>query len=318
MALSVPQSPGQTLIALMCGLPASGKSTIVRQLCTRFAGSGVRCEPIIFDRVLGGELDGAPWSPDAWKAARCTLMKACVDVVQKRSADRLLVMVEDNFHLRSMRREYFKVARACEYSRHNRQQFLGGHDRSLPKCALAGRVGFMEIELRCSAAECIARNCRRVKLGDADTHGASPGHTTGSDLPTAVTAETILRMASHFEPIGVEPWERRGANVVLTDGRAVEAVVDDIATLLNQVAAWDTSLVPPSLDSALCTSSTKEDTEDGCGGAERLQSDIHVADLRLRALVQRTVTRGEPLLLRLPVLVSDHERLSAGTATLCR
>ena len=152
--------------------------------------------------------------------------------------------------------------------------------------------------MRCSAAECIARNCRRVKMGDAGTCGASPVHTTGSDLPTAVTAETILRMASHFEPIGVEPWERRGAYAVRTEGRAVEAVVDEVAALLNTVA-WDTSLVPPSLESALSTSRAQEDAENDCGGAERLQSDLHVADLRLRALVQRTVTSGEPLLLRL-------------------
>lgn len=115
-SISSDAAPLSTVIALLCGLPASGKSTIARCLASQVRESDLRIETVIFDDILDRELGDAPWSPAAWHRARLALTEVCRALVARdaRPGGRLLVLVEDNFELRSMRRELFDVAQSCK------------------------------------------------------------------------------------------------------------------------------------------------------------------------------------------------------------
>ena len=125
---SVSSVPPAVVIVLLCGLPGSGKSTILRELSKRFGDTDVCFLPLIFDDLLSAKLreTSSPWSPDAWRHARISLMKRCellarapLTLPESRDSGskwvRKLILVEDNFQLRSMRRDFYIISRSCEF-----------------------------------------------------------------------------------------------------------------------------------------------------------------------------------------------------------
>lgn len=114
-------------VLLLCGLPAAGKSSV---------GAAVACDAAVraqFDVVrvavddVVAELEDAassercaggaalPWSAARWHAARVAALERVGALVMSDEGDGAarprLVLVEDNFYYRSMRRQYFVAAR---------------------------------------------------------------------------------------------------------------------------------------------------------------------------------------------------------------
>ena len=112
---------GQTVIALLCGLPASGKSTVARQLQERLNDKErLQVVSLVFDDFLHRELGSAAWSPSAWHRARGSFIQTCSLLANRQRSStamrdpQLLLLVEDNFYLGSMRRTFYNIARSCE------------------------------------------------------------------------------------------------------------------------------------------------------------------------------------------------------------
>lgn len=155
---------------LLCGLPASGKSTFARALCDahgRQGGGIAACVAADFDDVrhvdydalacdaggddgaAAGAEDDAPLGPSdraAWRAGRARALDVLRDALD-RAADAgssPLVILDDNFHLRSMRRE---VYRAC-------QERIAQHPSRLA-------VGFATLHFATPPEACLRRNAAR-------------------------------------------------------------------------------------------------------------------------------------------------------------
>lgn len=126
--------PGRRAIALLCGLPASGKTTVARNLEERCSGFELRV--VTFDSVLEETLEGRPWTPRDWHAARRKMVQVCTELASSLSAQDRVILVEDNFDLQSLRREFYRVSRSCN-------------------------AGYIAIEVMCSLEECLCRNERR-------------------------------------------------------------------------------------------------------------------------------------------------------------
>lgn len=120
---------------LLVGLPASGKSTLARKLTET---EGVVA--IEFDK-LERELDkeGSEFSIEHWQAARDTAFQQCSEALVRQ--DVRVVVMDDNFYYRSMRKRYFHLAREL-------------------------RVGYLEVHLEMPVEEAMRRNKEReVKPG---------------------------------------------------------------------------------------------------------------------------------------------------------
>lgn len=145
-------------LALLCGLPAAGKSTLARrvlqdgpsELASRCGGGGsVRVQHICFDDIhaeLQAERGAVGFDPALWRESRerafaqaCAAVEDCsarADVWESggvgccsgevggevsgseaqttcASRTRVLVLLDDNMHYRSMRRAYYRLARSA-------------------------------------------------------------------------------------------------------------------------------------------------------------------------------------------------------------
>lgn len=112
-----------TLLLLLCGLPGAGKTTLAAQLlahaCT--LEQPLAAHHICFDE-LGCGVEPSTFSPAAWKHARKHALAAVAKALVAAGAEgagssgssrstRVLVIVDDNSHLRSMREEAYSLAR---------------------------------------------------------------------------------------------------------------------------------------------------------------------------------------------------------------
>lgn len=91
-----------TTVVVLVGLPGSGKSTIARQLCeTR--QSSVHIE---YDAVAASlsEVDDLA----AWRRSRTVALEGLIKYLKESAR---LVVLDDNFHLRSMRKAIYQICR---------------------------------------------------------------------------------------------------------------------------------------------------------------------------------------------------------------
>ncbi len=117
------------LIVMVSGLPGAGKSTLVTEFINSESViphssrvSALRCKHVCLDEIMDSEGGTGPWSadsPDKWKRSRDVMMETVRNIVQDwrkvqtdvETEDHLVVFVDDNFQLRSMRKELFVQAR---------------------------------------------------------------------------------------------------------------------------------------------------------------------------------------------------------------
>ena len=102
-------------VCLMCliGLPASGKSTLVGQLVKHFGDKvGIKVVPIHYD-------DKIEWtqSNSTWRDQRKSVLSQVDNLLRNKSEEATrLVILDDNMYYRSMRYEYYQLAKQHECS----------------------------------------------------------------------------------------------------------------------------------------------------------------------------------------------------------
>jgi tRNA uridine 5-carbamoylmethylation protein Kti12 len=175
-----------TVVALMCGLPASGKSRLAQRLLSACKEENWDVAHIEYDQVEDSLLSAAAaedsnhdnneYTRDVWKASRTKSLQVLEAKLQEpppantNNALPRIIILDDNFHLRSMRREVF---RTC-------QEFVGS---SSPEKL----VYFVILWLDVPKDLCLQRNIQRER---------------------SVQPDIIDRMTTTLEPPGKEHWEQ--------------------------------------------------------------------------------------------------------------
>nr|XP_037282928.1 L-seryl-tRNA(Sec) kinase-like isoform X1 [Rhipicephalus microplus] len=251
-----------SVLALFCGLPASGKTTLVQQISSLLESREARGVPwypcvIRYDELVSTDAQAVmAQSKGLTKESRQRLLEAsdyyigwlcgedcqpspmCTDPLMEmlvrlkatrrgqKPDGKPLIMVDDNLYYRSMRAAWFKLAR--KYS-----------------------LGFCQVFLLCSAEQAIQRNATRL-------------------LP--VPELTIETMVQKFELARDEPWEQLSVAVDGGPG-SMEKVMALLDTASKQ--PWSPMDIVDSI------------TEPAPPG------QIHIWDLELRALVSKLIRQAQ-------------------------
>ncbi|XP_075533052.1 phosphoseryl tRNA kinase [Dermacentor variabilis] len=254
-----------SMLALFCGLPASGKTTLVQSICTALESGTAPARArlpwypcvICYDELVSTDAQAEmAHSKGLTKESRQHLLEAadhyirwlhgefcepssmCTDPVkemlnhlktarrQLQPDEKPLIMVDDNLYYRSMRAAWFRLAR--KYS-----------------------LGFCQVFLLCSTEEAIRRNATRV-------------------LP--VPELTIKTMEQKFELPRDEPWEQHS---VAVDGGP--GSMEKVMAILEAASKEPWSPV----DTA------------GCITEPTPTSQIHIWDLQLRAIVSKLIRQAQ-------------------------
>lgn len=187
-----PRPAPRAVVAVVCGFPGAGKSTLCARAgeavagCVVGSGGGrVVAHHVSLDaverEVRGGD-GGGGFEREAWRVSRGVALER-VDALLRESAlleggsgeegvgsgERCLVLVDDTMHLRSMRHAYWRLAR----------------DRG---------AGFVVVHVDESVDVARARNADR-------------------DASTRVPEDAFARIVDAFEVPGAEPWEAGDALV---------------------------------------------------------------------------------------------------------
>lgn len=160
----------EALLVVLCGLPASGKSTLAKALAHHAESSGVRAVCVHFDdwERARQDADGG-FDPVAWKAARGRGMEAARAALQRdqknnRGSSNVVVVLDDTMHYTSMRLQCWRLARACGST-------------------------YCQVHVDCPLALCLERNAMR-------------------DKASRIPHEVMERMNSTFEaPTEKHPWD---------------------------------------------------------------------------------------------------------------
>lgn len=167
-----------TVVALLCGLPASGKSTLAKWLVANNNNASTRTTHIEYDQVeddiLATTREDESYARDVWKQSRSKsiqLFREQLLLVTKEEDDTTtrIILMDDNFHLRSMRREVYRLC----------QDFVQSQPQEI--------VYFMVLWLDTPPKVCLERNQNR---------------------PRPVPEQVVDRMSTTLEPPGKEPWEQ--------------------------------------------------------------------------------------------------------------
>jgi len=106
----------RTCLLALCGLPGAGKTTLSRRMARHLAETHPKVLPkvISFDEVGEQAGLGEEYSPEVWKANRRKAHSLVESELKQDPGDagqKKLVIVDDNAHLRSMRRQMYLLAR---------------------------------------------------------------------------------------------------------------------------------------------------------------------------------------------------------------
>ena len=119
-------SSSNAVLVLVCGLPAAGKTTLVKQLvATRNTSSSLVYERMSFDdlyyehQVSGIGISSKPSEFDGgtWKTSQQEMVRRASERLQEHASTetdglkrQLVLLVDDNFPYRSQRKRYFHLA----------------------------------------------------------------------------------------------------------------------------------------------------------------------------------------------------------------
>jgi len=107
------------LLIVLCGLPASGKTTFAKWLCESLGLDPIiTVEHICYDAILRSELSSQTFESGLWKRARVIAFDRAAATIQsfrtrqcEQGKSALWVLFDDNMQLRSMRKQVCKLAR---------------------------------------------------------------------------------------------------------------------------------------------------------------------------------------------------------------
>ncbi len=257
------------VIVLLGGLPGAGKSTLIQQITLQVKHQNdATCWHFIeYDQVQSQVKRDRPQFTDleAWKLGRQVVLEQLQEILesihsfnhhhQERHDDITesllpgnnvshIIVLEDNFHLASMRKQIYhciqnycdvQVNQSCTLvttsSNDNINSFelLQNQQPSFP-------IHMALVWLQASLSTCLERNSTRTTTKQ-------------------VSAETIekLRQTQQIPPYSGEPWEKRTANLVLSnendddyDGNLSSTAINNATELINFVGtvARDYAPVP--------------------------------------------------------------------------
>lgn len=124
----------QRCLLLVAGLPGVGKTTLCGRLEEelRSRDPAIEVVRVTFDAVEADLRAGTTeWDVEAWRSARVAAFAACQRALcapLDSRAFRRLVLVDDNFYYRSMRKPFFQMARRSEL----KVQRTGSRWRAMP------------------------------------------------------------------------------------------------------------------------------------------------------------------------------------------
>jgi predicted kinase len=171
-----------TIVALLMGLPASGKSTLAARLVTDCEDNDTHVARVEYDEIedgLLGELnpsqqdggDSDAHAREVWKESRqksLELFQAhLADDSSRMTQSKRIILMDDNFHLRSMRREIYRIC----------QEYVKDHD---------AKIYFSLLWVDTPQELCLERNPNR---------------------PRPVPEDVIHRMSTTLQPPGKENFE---------------------------------------------------------------------------------------------------------------
>jgi tRNA uridine 5-carbamoylmethylation protein Kti12 len=288
-----PSTPSSVVALLLCGLPASGKSSLAKQVCEKVQQSSNHdsffrtgsCHLIEYDALQESLTDNETDILEAWRQTRGIALRdfqkvlsECVESLetQKQTDDSSLsslVILDDNFHLPSMRKQVYQ---SC-------QKVVASHSNGAGNSSVDVYFGIVYFDT--PVALCLERNRHRHRQRQRAQS-------------VVVSDEVIVKMHDTLQPPPVPNafWEQAAA-VLRIDGSQenndnsieehthdnVQRVLDFAATLCQQPE----SRVPPPVDPAL---------EQERLAAERKRtatSAAHATDQSLRQLV-RVVAQVRP------------------------
>ncbi|KAG2777134.1 hypothetical protein PC129_g6168 [Phytophthora cactorum] len=235
-----------TVLALVSGLPAAGKTTLVKHLVANGSTRLRLYERISFDDLYGqvaSEDAGSKrveFDPEQWKACQREMVAQVtrrlegqkVAVRSNCTTPQLVLLVDDNFQYRSQRKRFFQLATDMNF-------------------------GFAILYVNVPVEICRERNVNRNK---------------GARVPD----EVFQRMVAVFEPPNGDqnPWD---VNTFELDGTADASDIEEsMNTLVQQV---ENELKERRL---LIVEKEKEEAQQHRDGLATQQSVLHRVDLQLR------------------------------------
>ena len=131
------QSLNHVVVVLVCGLPGSGKTTLIKHLVEKISARSkqhsqtatVSCHHIEYDeiqsRILSEQHDlhkeKADDSLEAWRQSRLVALEELTEILRRIQNSKSspapihVLLMDDNFHLRSMRKQVFQVCHKCKH-----------------------------------------------------------------------------------------------------------------------------------------------------------------------------------------------------------
>ena len=252
----------RSLVIVLCGLPAAGKTTLAREIVRHYQGGGgsVRVEHICYDRIYQSHCCGSSSSPSSpsssfdprqWKQSREMALNTLSHLLQQprtSSSKDLIVVVDDNMHYRSMRFECYRVCR-------RRATSSPSHS-----------ISFCVIHVSTPLSICLRRNAQR----------------TGRQR---VAEEVVRRMGENMQ----RPRERgRGGRYAGVERSAVEVegMGEEVVGFIEK--AWGEGEV------VVVRAEGKGKGKDSNSSAT-LKSCKHQADIRMRKVMGKWVRRGREI-----------------------
>jgi tRNA uridine 5-carbamoylmethylation protein Kti12 len=113
---------GSAVLLLICGLPAAGKTTLVKQLVAKSSAPSRLYERISFDDLyerLVAEDASTEFDPEKWKTCQqAMVVRVSTRLGQHNTAEvigsgvmqQLVLLVDDSFQYRSLRKRFFHLA----------------------------------------------------------------------------------------------------------------------------------------------------------------------------------------------------------------
>lgn len=176
-------------VNVLCGIPASGKSTLAREivknhhLLSGYGGASyddiftVDYDAMILNKISNRVRDETILSQkirELWKYTRIKALERLKDIMEETyqknkllSSKKIMITLDDNFYLRSMRREVHKICLEFAKSKKNIQLSPGiciqnnnktyGCKLILPRL----RIGFITIHVATPLIVCLIRNAQR-------------------------------------------------------------------------------------------------------------------------------------------------------------
>lgn len=180
-----------TVVVLLCGLPGSGKSTLAQWLVAECQNETTEVIHIEYDAVeeslhhhgnndqgddAHSSSSSADYTREIWKQTRSESLEIFAKRLQETSTRPLrIILMDDNFHLRSMRREVYRI---CQ------RQVASSLEENATTCPY---YFFAVLWLDISPDVCLQRNQQRLRR---------------------IPKEVVEKMKETLEPPGKEIWEQ--------------------------------------------------------------------------------------------------------------